>query len=496
MTAPTHRCTIASIDVSAYLIPDCTVTDSFTSEINSASLTARYDINDAVTLTSGQNVKIWRSYTGSYTNDEIIFDGKIKLFEENNLKYTITCNDQLDAANTTVVNYTYLNSGSTSGKFSEIFKDIINTYVGLTADGTSVQDSGVANVLIKFICRNAYALERIKKMETALNWRAYYDCKTAKCNFEPLKFTTNTNVIGVANLADKPEWSEDQTEMANVITAVGATVQTQRQESFAGPVTQITLLKKPESIAITVGGTLKKGGQQGDTSVDYWVDKENKQVNFNASSSTIVATYFFASPIPLTKTNPASVAVYGSNEMVVTLTDVTSVDDLMARLSTLLDLYSLPFTICKCPVKFNVDYGYEVGQNVAILDPFTGQSATLPIQKITRNLFGVADQLQFGNKEFRLENYLSYGLDSRIKKLEEESTQDTDITYTAISLAHTGILSRQSMTMEKWRINDTFIAGHAVNGVLGRGQILDDFETSSTVNWSGTNCAISEQLDV
>lgn len=494
MSAPTNKVTIAGIDVTAYCLPKSYTQDAFTVEVSRARLMARYDIIDVITLTTGQAVRIWRSYTGSFLNSEIIFDGEIKMFKEDSLIYTLDCFDQLDKANTTVVNTVYRSTGPQAGKFSEIAKDILTTFCGLTADGTTIQDSGTTNILTQYICQNAYALPKIKELERALNWRVFYKPTDQKVYFQPLTFTTNANAINVTNLAGKPVWTEDKSELANAITAIGGEILTQATESFAGPTSQVTLQKKPASTSVTVGGTLKAGGQQNDPGIDYWVDTQNMQVNFIVSSSTIVVTYFFASPIPLKTTNTSSIATYGKSEAVFTIEDATSVTDLEARMKVLLNTYSLPFTLVSCPVKTDANYGYKCGDMVTILDPFTAQTAYLPIQKITRWLFDVKDDIQLGNKEFRLENWLNYNLQSRIKKLEEQNTQNTTIIYNLVQTVHPIHTRRKSMAVTINRINDSFILGHDPNGVLGRGIILDDFE-GTIASWTPTNCALTEQLD-
>ena len=485
--------TIAGIDVTDYITGGF-VEDSLSFEISKAELIANSSIDDAVTLTGGQTIKIWRDYNSSITDADLIFDGKIELFESQNYQYKIYCFDQLGIAKARTVSRVFLDSEAEAGKLSEIFKELINDYTGLTADATSVQDSGTALVLSQFRCYDAYVYERCKKLATALNWRFYYNPRTQLVNFEPRRYTANTNALDGDNLATVPTWGEDKSELANAITVKGAQIQSRTSESFAGPATSVTLTYKPDEMKVTVGGTLKTGGQPGDGS-DYYYDKETKKVTFAASSSTIVVDYSYSSPLPLYATNPTSIATYGEWEKVLTLLETSTVEDLQTRLVNALALYSTPFNTVTGEYKNITDYGYQVGQAVTITDPWTAQTGTYTIRKLVKNLRTYTDKYELGDKEFRFEGWLAFDMEYRIKKLEEESTKDTGVVTNLVQFKHEPELRRKSITRTIQRINDSFILGHpGANGKLGRGAILESWEDGTT-GWSGTNCTLSSQED-
>ena len=488
----TLKVTIAGIDVTSYVSTGFTE-DSLSLEISQAELRANHGIMDAVSLSGGQTVKIWRDYDGSFTDSDLIFDGQIESFDEENYQYKIICYDQLNITKARAVAYVYLDSGAEAGKLSEIFKSLINNYTTLSATAGSVQDSGTAQTLAQFICRNAYVYERAKKLAQALNWRFYYDPQTALVYFEPVRYTANPNQITSANLASKPVWTEDKSELANAITVQGARIQTRTQESFAGPASSVTLVYKPDEMKVTVGGVLKTGGQEGDADIDYYFDKETKTVTFLAASSTIVIDYAYSSPLTLYSENSTSVATYGIWEKVLTLLDTSSIGDLQNRLSAALSLYAFPFSICMANVKNLQKYDYRVWQSVQVTDPYTSQTGIYTIRKITRNLRLFYDEMEFGDKEFRFEGWLAFDLEYRIKKLEEESAKDTSVISRLIQFAHTPTARRKSRTMSVSPINDSALLDHPINGQCERGQILDDFETTPTVNWSGTSCSLAEE---
>jgi len=494
-----HKITIAGIDVSSYIV-EGSVEDSILYEISKAKLKANKDISDAVTLSSAQTVIIYRSYTAAtFPASTIIFRGKIENFEEKNYKYEIDCLDMLNEAKVRTVTNVYLQSGSTSGKPSELFKDLINTYTGLTATGATVQDSGSSKVLNKFVCRDAYVFERCKKLAQSLNWRFYYEPKDDLVYFEGMSFTTNPNDINSDILSSKPVWEEDKSELANQIKIIGANIETQTQETFngTGGLDTFTLAHEPETIKVAVSSVLKTGGQQGDVGIDYYVDKEQAQIifvtNCASGSSNVVMDYAYSSPLPLTASNPASILLYDTHEKVITVLDVTSISDLQSSLTKYLEIYSTPFQSVKCEVNNIEDYGYEAGQKVTITDPITAQTATLPIRKVVKRLRHAKDVVECGDKEFRIEAWLAYEVEQRVKKLEEESTKAISLNYKLIQLKHTQPVVRTNKTITIQRINDSFIAGHPINGIAGRGAQLDEMEGAVTGRWTGTSCTLAAE---
>lgn len=489
------KVTVAGIDVTNYAV-DGNSEDDLSLAISQATLKINKTVDGSLTIASGQAVKIWRSYTGSYLDSELEFEGQVDNIVEENYVYTMTCYDLLNLTNKANVSHIYLSTDSTAGKLSAIFLDLINSHTSLTANSSSVQDSGTTITLSQFPCLDSYAYNRIQQLGQALNWRYYYNPKDHLVHFEPIRYTANGTPIDYNNLVAKPVWEEDKTELANAITVKGGSIQTQAIESFAGPASSVTLANKPDSMSVTVGGVLKKGGQPSDSGIDYYYDKESMTVTFLVSSSTIVVTYFFSSPLPLYSVNSASIATYGLYQKVIAVDDAKSITDLQNRLVTALSLYSFPFKIATAEVRNSSNYNYQVGQSVKITDPYTAQTGTYTIRKITKNLRKFQDEIELGDKEFRLEAWMAYQLNDRITALEQQSTTPGSLATTLVQFQHTPIVKRTSMKMTITRINDSFILGHdGDNGKLGRGKILDDFEVSPLSNWTGTNCAITVQLD-
>lgn len=493
------KVTIAGIDVTDYLT-DGFVDDSLLYEIDEAWLRFNGTIEDSVTLASNQTVVIWRDYDNSFTNSDKIFVGSIETIHKKDMMYEISCFDLLNHTKKKQLSRVFISSEAEAGKISEIFKTLINSYTDLNANSSSVQDSG-SLTLSQFRCRNAYIYERCKALASIINWIFYYNHATGLVNFEPKKFITNNNAITALNLASTPTWSEDQSELFNILVARGASIETENTQIFSGTGGNdtFTLAYKPQSVRVTVSSVLKLGGQRGSSGIDYYVDREQKKITFVTAcapgTNNVVINYSYASPLIIKLVNSVSVATYGRKERVITYPDITQIDDLINRANKVLQLYSDPFTIVRnIKVKNTTNFGYFAGQAVSITDPISKRTEILPIRRIRLNLRQPFDEIELGDKEFRLESYLNYETEYRIKKLEEESVTDTEMLYEIVQMRHFAHARRKTMRKVIQRVNDSFILGNDVCGVLGRGTILDDFE--GTINlWTPVNCSVTEQLD-
>lgn len=486
---------IASKDITSHVISGY-VECSLIQEISKAELQLKKTIDNELTLTNEQTIVIYRSYSGNYTDNEILFRGTLVNIEEHDYFYKLICFDKLNKLRNTMINKVYIES---EGKISDIFTDIVVNYCGLNADSTTIKDSGLMSKLNRFVCRNAYAYERCKKLADTINWYFYYNPRTDKVYFEPRQYTTNPNTINENVLTSTINWEDDTTELYNVLTVSGANIQTQTTEYFSGngSKTVFALAYKPESIKVYVGGSLKKGGQYDTPNTDYYIEKESKNVYFRSAppsgTNNIQVDYSYSSPLQMRLTRPVSIIVYGEKHKYITFNDVTTTFDLQTRANELIDTYSKPFIISKFKVKNTIDYGYRVGQKILINDTLiTHRTETLVIRKIKYNLRTIYDEIECGDKEFRLDTFITFNVEYRVKKLEEEMVKDIDILYNLIQLSHSITHRRKSIRRIVNRINDSFVLGHPVNGILGRGKVLEDFE-GGVSSWSGSSCSITSE---
>ena len=497
--AVSHTIKIAGTDITSY-VQDGFTEDSLLLNISKAELTISKTVDSVLTLSANQSVEIWRDYDGSVTSSDYIFQGTVELIGISDYTYNLTCFDKLDMTKKRQVSRVFLSTDAEAGKLSEIAKTLFNNYTTLTADGTTMQDSGTTTILTKFVCRNAYIFERLKKLSEILNWYFYYEPISDKAYFEPLRYTTNANQLNTSNFGDLPIWEEDKTELVNSVTMIGSNVVTETTELFdgTGGLDSFTLAHKPVSAKVYDSTNLKTGGQQGTSGIDYYVDLEAKKITFvtntTAGSDNIEIRYSYESPLPMQSENAVSIATYGKFEAVITIMDVVNSDDLRNRISNYLNTYSTPFKIFKAKVSNITNYSYKRGQKVEINDTLNDKPVqSMVIRKIKKNLRQLYDSIECGDKEFRVESYLAYALEYRIKKLEEEQIRETGFVFNLVQNTHQLTPSRISITRTLTRINDSFVLGHDTNGVLNRGKFLDDFEVDSTTNWAGSSCTLAEE---
>jgi hypothetical protein len=128
-------------------------------------------MNDAL---NGKSVTIQRGELSA--TEEYVFRGEVISVTPNGSVYQITCANKLNKLQKKKIITSFdKDIDVEAGVYSEIFKTIVNEVAGLTADATSVSNSGTTNVLTKFICRGSSRYERCKKLLETLGWQGGYD---------------------------------------------------------------------------------------------------------------------------------------------------------------------------------------------------------------------------------------------------------------------------------------------------------------------------------
>jgi hypothetical protein len=291
------------------------------------------------------------------------------------------------------VTHTYQDTDAQAGKLSAIFTDLITTYAGLTADATTVQDSGTVFTISKFLCNHTDPFERCKALATSLDWQFYYRADTDKVYFEPKGFTGNANTLTVGeNVIQVPRWQQDITEMANNITFIGAFVEVETTESgqingTTGPLyktTGISITKEPVSVKLygpltlnpetntPADNTVLKGGEPQSTGTFvYRVDKPAKLIiPYGTFTDTkyYQVRYSMAVPVPVNMYDQISIDTYGEFKKTITLEDVRSVSDAETRGQNYLSRYKNPFTYTTLKVKSLSTLSLAVGENIRVVD--------------------------------------------------------------------------------------------------------------------------------
>jgi len=497
---------INSVDVSAYVLDynvDKAMGDN--EPVDEATIKVKKTISAVVTLTHSQSVEIWSGYVAA--TDKRRFYGTIMGIERQGAVLIIKCYSRMHDAVKQIVAKDYDAAvDASAGKISEILKDLINTYTDiLTADSTSVDDSGTALILTKFQCRYTDVLERCQALAKVLDWLVWYDHGYDLVYFKPKKYVRNANTIYIGgashNVGKWESWKEDTIGfMCNDIYLHGGRDLVQYQEKFNGDgsTKTFTLEQVPESVKATLTTTIQRGGKSGSTSTyDYTVDTQNKSVTFTAAppigSSNVIIDYSYALPVPIQYSDPLSIETYGRFSRVFTLPDVTEVEDAQNRAMNYVNAHKSParsinLTLRSAAVR-TIDP--EPGQEIYINDALNNVIGYFLITRIVETWPEDSMRLKLGDREWR-DSDIETDSQLRLKRLEEQFSRNEDVLSIARVVRHPFTLKRKSFTFTNEFICDSFVIGNPINGLLGQTKKLDNFEGDVTTNWTSAELTISK----
>jgi hypothetical protein len=440
---------IGAIDVTSY-VTKYEIEQAYGDCIAQLDMEVVKTISNAISLIPGQVILIYRGDTTPTTS---VFNGYIESFEPDGGKIKIIGKDKAWDMVRKEVTHVY-DSGidASAGVISEIFTDLVTTYAGLTANATSVQDSGTTIILDKFVCNHTDIFERCKALAKVLDWQFYYRSDTNKVYFEPKGFTSNTTVLTVgSNIIKVPKWTYDTTEMVNDLTVVGAYSEIETTESGRIGVTTgytttgVDITFEPISVKVyndnnTPPTTLKVGGlPDSSSSFDYYVDKNQKKIlpapgTTFANNSYMEIRYSHAVPIPVHMTADASIAAYGQFKKTLTYNDLRSVTDAETRGTLYLTRYSSPFINSTIQVKINSSYNLKIGDQITVVDNVSIPNINMAfvISRLRLRWPGDYDELVIGDKAWRLSEWQS-SVEERLKRLLESEIANQDLIVEVIT---------------------------------------------------------------
>lgn len=470
---------IDSVDVTA-TVRDFSYERSFGDTVGEADVEVTQKITSLVTLTNGMRVECWR-------NAYKVFDGFLERYEPQAGVINLVCKDKLIQLVWREVNNSYLATGPQAGKISDIFTDIVTSYGGLTADATSVQDSGTTITIKKFVCNHADPLERCKNLADAIDWQFYYRADTDKVYFEPKGYLSNANTITVGQeIVKTPKWKVDVTEMMNDITVVGAYQEIGSSENFTGDASTTTfvLLKTPISVAVyynaakdfstenPLDGDKKVGSVDGGYSAayDYYVDKPNKSVictSFTpaASANNLQVQYTYAVPTPVEGTDSMSISTYGLFKKTVILSDIRTAADAETRLNNLLAKYSTPFYYTDLSVKDAVPLDIQVGQKISVVDGVNNITRQVLINRHSISWPSQYDQIFVGDREWRLAEWGAHIME-KLQRLEEQEIENQDIIVKLTGLNTSAQVKRKELIIYTSDPQDSCVYDGECNSIL------------------------------
>jgi hypothetical protein len=473
--------------------------------ISQVEMTIVKTVKNILNIETGQLVEIWRGWITSA--DEKIFSGYIESFEPESGLIKIVAKDKMWDLIRKEVTHTYdYTIDASAGKISEIWKDLVNTYGLLTADATSVQDSGNLIIQQKFICNHTDIFERCKRLANILDWQQYYRADTDKVYFEPKGFTTNTLILQVGtNIISIPKWTYDNTEMVNDLTIKGYTQEIETTESGRIGVTSgytttgISLVNMPISVKVYGDAsnpptTLKTGGIPDSTiTYDYSVDINQKKI-LPANGTTFTGNdyyeirYSYGVPVPVHRANAASITKYGQFKKTVQFEDLKTISDAEARGDKYLTKYASPFVLSTLKVKSADTNNFRVGQQIRVIDSVNTPNVDgwFIITRYRIRYPSDYDELVVGDKVFRLAEWQA-SVEERLKRLKEEESQNEELLTEIVEIDNT--LANKIKHRPRYRkimtitINgpNLFILGHPTYGILGTSMLGDSDLGSETL---------------
>ena len=476
---------IDSINISSKLI-NWKVIESYDAEIPTGVVHLLKTVDSLVTLQNGQSITIKRGFTTS--TDEFVFEGQIVQIKTQIDRYVIIIRDKLiEAIKKNVTKSWDKDIDNEAGVGSEIFKDIVNNYVGLTADNTSVDSTGTTNddKLIKFISRNEDAFSKMIQLANIYGYFIKRKPVDGLVYFKQKGFTDYGTLTVGTEIIKVPKWKENMEQLKNKITVFGASVEDNITETFSGDAaeTEFTLSKTPNDTQVHISGVLQTRGVTGASSTfDYTIDPEIKLLKFESApasgTNNISITYGANIPIPVVVKDTVSIATYGGpdqtpHEYAHYLQQVVSVEDAEKEGRSLLTKFSTPFNstdflLSNTQLALSVP---EVGNLITVVDNTNNKNLQVVILEIEKNYPHANDKIQVGDQEFRLTDN-EIDIAERLRQVIESLNTNTDLLTSLFDLTRSIQYKRRYMKMTKNSISgDIFILGHYNFAIVGTSKI-------------------------
>lgn len=402
--------------------------DSINRDFTSGDIKFVNNVQDTIDLELQQAVIITRGFITS--TDTYIFRGYISGIEKDNGTITVSIMDKVWLLQRKLVNTSYdKNIDAQAGVGSAIAEDLIETYGGMTA---SVESTGTAITLNKFICKNDVIYERLKKLAQIYDYNLYYDPETDTVNFESKGYKTFAIPLVVGtHIFNTPSWNYDYSEMANLVRVVGGTQEVETTEFFSGDgnETEFSLDFLPKSVKVYISNVLKTGGIVGSTaSYDYSVDADRGVVIFVAApaigANNVEVRYSYEVPRTVITSDDDSISKYGVYEAVLTYNDIEDVDDAIERARKVLDRRSTPTISSKLEVAGVT--GLSAGYKITVQDEPNGEERETLIETIKYQFPKCVDTYEVGDGVLKGKDIV-FNINERLRRIERELSRDADI---------------------------------------------------------------------
>lgn len=428
----------------------------------------------------------------SAADETYVFRGEVVSVIPDGGRYQIVAADKMYATTKRTVTTTFdINIDSEAGVISEIFKTLVNDYTPLSADNTSVQNSGTSLTLTRFICRAVPVFDRLKTLADTLGWQYYYDPTDDLVHFEPLGYVTQaTEIIGGTNLLKEPKWERDSQDLYNIVEVRGAVQEVETTESGQIGVTtgytttEITLQHSPNIVKVycdasTPPTTLRTPGKAGSTETyDYSIESDNKQIVWHTadytpgSSDYVEMQYTYFIPAPVIATSEESINLYSEGDIekakkiVIEKKDMLEVSDAEMYANQYLDDHKDPIDRTTLRV-MNVS-DLAVGQKVYVNDTWNNIVGWFYVTSVRMKGPYRYDEVTVASNVLDEDQY-AWNILQRLKRLEEQNIGDDELVLHTKQVNRRIRLRRRCIEMQKRDLsaNDNILLGHHEMGVIG-----------------------------
>lgn len=474
----TARFNINSVEVTSVISAKVVRTNGY----ECANLELILPTGVVTTLAPYQRVEYWDKLSDGTAYKQ--FDGYIDRIEPDGRRTRVFAYDKLHkAVELNATNKTYDASvDAEAGVISAIFKDLLDQ-AGLTynSGSTTIQLTSAYSLptVDKFVCDENDIFEQLVRLASMVNWQFYYKPNDDNVYFEPKGYqAASTPLVVGTNIISVPRWTENITELVNVLTVKGCVNTFQKTELFSGDgvTTTFNLAEEPYDLKVqTPIGTVKVGGVPNSTTgYDYYLNDfinadgtHVPQIVFGtapaAGASNIQVDYSFDVPTPVTINGPqASRDAYGSREKTITFTDTLTVADGGKFADSYVRAFCNPFLNVACDV-MNGMAEYYVGQSVVVTDgtPNGYSNETLVINRQTINYPSIADAIVAGQRDWVLSE-LDTTTQKRLARLEAQFAGPTTATYVTQIVGSDLRMIRTELKIVEWNPNDWFVYDNAM----------------------------------
>lgn len=450
------------------------------------------------------------------STEEYVFRGYIVDYNIFGGIVTFSCADKLYQTTKKTITYSYdKDIDPSAGVISDILIDAITNYTTLTADSSSVQDSGTILIREKVICKSIPVYNVITtELAKPLNWLVYYNPITDKVNFEPPGFTNNSTTLETGvNILQTPKWTTDESKVYNKIELQGAeqeiqTIESGRIGTTSGYTTSsIQLTQIPNIVRVLCDSsnpptTEKIGGVVNSTTTyDYSVDATKKQIIWNTATFTPGASdyvqipYTFMRPTPIVVSSLTSITAYGEKQLTIIKESVKSVSDARLLADALLSEYQEP--IIKTTIRVTNVSDLKAGQTVRVIDNSNNINDNFIIVRTKRTYPYVFDEIEIVSNVIDVEDNFFVFIIKKLMNLDRQSKDDFESLIQVNSFSNESIYENRYNSLTKISITGTtgiydspvfgiydtatyedpsvgsFILGHPTFGKLGTAQLGD-----------------------